>query len=183
MHRVTTLVHLRLAAKASSGTNIPRRCNGRSRRGLCGHPQSVRGSETMFGKAFRALFHHPGSLWHISMPTLLFAAFALIGLSVRQIFPAVKWENSRRIPGPPRAISGYFAQKSASAAESATAGTASEASTPAAAAKASTPAAAAESAAAASAEAAAAGTAPKAAAPAAAETAASGAAPKAAAAG
>jgi len=53
--------------------------------------RSVRGSETMFGKAFRALSHHPGSLWRISVPTLLFAAFAygLIVLSVRQKRAAV----------------------------------------------------------------------------------------------
>lgn len=63
MHRVTTLFYPDLASRTSAGTSIPWRCNGRSRRGLCGKtPQSVRGSETMFSKVFCALFHRPGSL-------------------------------------------------------------------------------------------------------------------------
>lgn len=42
------------------------------------NPQSVRGSETMFRKVLRALFHQPGSLWRTSLPTLLFAAFCFM---------------------------------------------------------------------------------------------------------
>lgn len=42
------------------------------------NPQSVRGSETMFRKVLRALFHQPGSLWRTSLPTLLFAAFCFV---------------------------------------------------------------------------------------------------------
>jgi len=39
-------------------------------------PQSARSSKTMFGSAFRALSHQPGSLLRSSLPTLLFTAFA-----------------------------------------------------------------------------------------------------------
>ena len=91
MHRVTTLLHSCLATRASSGTNIPWRCNGRSRRGLCVKTQSVRGSETIFNEFFNALFHHPGSLRSISSSTLLFAAFCVLKFLTLVIVYSFYW--------------------------------------------------------------------------------------------
>ena len=62
--------------------------------------QSARGSETMFSRPFRTLFHQPGSLWRIVLPTLLFTAFArhcLISLESTPFSPLRQVENFNRI--------------------------------------------------------------------------------------
>ena len=55
------------------------RCNGRSRRRLSTLALRPRGSETIFGSLFPALFHRPGSLeGSMRKPTLLFTAIFVI---------------------------------------------------------------------------------------------------------
>lgn len=57
--RGTTLVHRLLTKPAFEGAGTPLRDDGRSRRSLT-VSRSVRGSETIFPKAFRIPFHLPG---------------------------------------------------------------------------------------------------------------------------